>query len=96
MTTAGYDLIGHGYSGVRRPDHRLAAAIWSALGDAASVVNVGAGTGSYEPHDRDVIAIEPSEVMIAQRPSNAAPASSWWSLALPAAAKPPSSISPAE
>lgn len=74
LTTAGYNLMGHGYSGVRRPDPRLAAAVWSALGDAASVVNVGAGTGSYEPPDRDVVAIEPSEVMIAQRPSNAAPA----------------------
>ena len=74
MATASYDLMGHGYSGVRRPDPRLAAAIWSALGDAARVVNVGAGTGSYEPHDRDVIAIEPSEVMIAQRPADAGPA----------------------
>jgi SAM-dependent methyltransferase len=72
QAAAGYNLMGHGYSGVRRPDPRLAAGIWSALGDAASVVNVGAGTGSYEQHDRDVIAIEPSEVMIAQRPANAA------------------------
>lgn len=72
MSTAGYDLIGHGYGGVRRPDPRIAAAISSALGDAASVVNVGAGTGSYEPRDRDVVAVEPSEVMIAQRPPDAA------------------------
>jgi SAM-dependent methyltransferase len=70
---SGYDAIGRGYGGVRRPDPRLAAPILSALGDAASVVNVGAGTGSYEPGDRAVIAVEPSEVMIAQRPAGAAP-----------------------
>lgn len=52
----------------------MAEPIWRALGDARSVVNVGAGTGSYEPHDRDVIAVEPSAVMIAQRPPDAAPA----------------------
>jgi SAM-dependent methyltransferase len=75
--------MGHGYGDVRRPDPRLAAAIWSALGDAASVVNVGAGTGSYEPDDRDVIAIEPSEVMIAQRPADAAPAVKATAEALP-------------
>jgi SAM-dependent methyltransferase len=75
--------MGHGYSGVRRPDPPIAAAIWLALGDAASVVNVGAGTGSYEPDDRDVVAIEPSEVMIAQRPTDAAPALKATSEALP-------------
>jgi SAM-dependent methyltransferase len=75
--------MGHGYSDVRRPDPRLAAAIWSALGDATSVVNVGAGTGSYEPGDRDVIPIEPSEVMIAQRPANAASAVKATAEALP-------------
>jgi SAM-dependent methyltransferase len=52
----------------------LADSIWQALGDARSVVNVGAGTGSYEPPDRRVTAVEPSEVMIAQRPPGAAPA----------------------
>jgi len=73
--TAGpaYDVIGRGYSWVRRPDPRLAQAIWRALGDARTVLNVGAGTGSYEPPDRWVLALEPSEVMIAQRPANAAP-----------------------
>jgi hypothetical protein len=80
---ASYNVMGHGYSDVRRPDPRLAAAIWSALGDAASVVNVGAGTGSYEPDDRDVIAVEPSEVMIAQRPADAAPAVKATAEALP-------------
>jgi SAM-dependent methyltransferase len=71
---ARYDTLGTGYAQIRRPDPRIAAAIRTALGDAESVVNVGAGTGSYEPTDRDVIAIEPSEVMIAQRPADAAPA----------------------
>jgi SAM-dependent methyltransferase len=52
----------------------LAEPIWRALGDAQSVVNVGAGTGSYEPPDLQVTAVEPSEVMIAQRPPGAAPA----------------------
>jgi SAM-dependent methyltransferase len=71
---ASYDTLGLHYSRIRRPDPRLAAAIWSALGDAESIVNVGAGAGSYEPSDRAVIAVEPSDVMIAQRPPGAAPA----------------------
>jgi SAM-dependent methyltransferase len=62
------------YSRFRRPDPRLAAQIHAALGPARSVVNVGAGAGSYEPEDREVIAVEPSEGMIAQRPASAAPA----------------------
>lgn len=74
MSAPAYDRIGLSYSGVRRADPRFEAAIWSALGDARSVLNVGAGAGSYEPLDRDVIAVEPSAVMIAQRPSSAAPA----------------------
>lgn len=73
MTEAGYDRIGRGYSDTRRADPRLAACIESALGDARSVLNVGAGAGSYEPTDREVTAIEPSAEMIAQRPSGAAP-----------------------
>ena len=68
-----YDDIGRSYSGHRRPDPRIARVINAALGDAQSVVNVGAGTGSYEPTDRAVVAVEPSSVMIAQRPANAAP-----------------------
>lgn len=67
-----YDNIGRGYAAHRRPDPRIAAAIRAALGDAASVVNVGAGSGSYEP-EQTVLAVEPSEVMIRQRPSGAAP-----------------------
>jgi SAM-dependent methyltransferase len=62
-----YDAIGKGYARYRRPDPRIAALINKALGDAASVINVGAGAGSYEPTDRPVTAIEPSATMIAQR-----------------------------
>jgi SAM-dependent methyltransferase len=68
-----YDAIGGKYAHVRRPDPRLAAMIEAALGDATSVVNIGAGTGAYEPPDRQVMAVEPSEVMIRQRPAGAAP-----------------------
>lgn len=67
-----YDSIGRNYSRLRRPDPRIASAIEAALGDAASVANIGAGTGSYEPSGRAAIAVEPSEVMIAQRPAGAA------------------------
>jgi ubiquinone/menaquinone biosynthesis C-methylase UbiE len=67
-----YDTIGRSYATTRREEPRIAAAIVGALGDARSVVNVGAGTGSYEPRDREVIAVEPSDVMISQRPPGAA------------------------
>lgn len=63
-----YDRIGVGYSNLRKPDVRIARAINDALGDARSVLNVGAGTGSYEPADRIVTALEPSALMISQRP----------------------------
>jgi SAM-dependent methyltransferase len=72
--SARYDEIGRGYAVTRREDPRLAALIEAALGDARTVVNVGAGTGSYEPRDRHVIAIEPSDVMAAQRPADRVPA----------------------
>ncbi len=62
-----YDLIGAGYAATRRENPRIAARIHAALNDARTVVNVGAGAGSYEPRDRRVIAVEPSEVMAAQR-----------------------------
>jgi SAM-dependent methyltransferase len=68
-----YDRIGIGYSEIRRPDPRIAARLEAALGDASTVLNVGAGTGSYEPAGREVTAVEPSETMIAQRPPGAAP-----------------------
>jgi SAM-dependent methyltransferase len=69
-----YDAIGRTYTATRQTEPRIAARIWAALDDARTIVNVGAGTGSYEPPDRDVTAVEPSAVMIAQRPPGAAPA----------------------
>jgi hypothetical protein len=68
-----YDTIGAAYTATRRTEPRIAAQVWAALGDARTVLNVGAGTGNYEPADRDVIAVEPSAVMRAQRPAGAAP-----------------------
>jgi len=68
-----YDAIGSTYTVTRRTEPRIAARIWAALGDARTVVNVGAGTGSYEPPDRDVTAVEPSGLMRAQRPAGASP-----------------------
>jgi SAM-dependent methyltransferase len=68
-----YDRIGRGYGAYRRPDARVAAAIDAALGEAVTMVNVGAGAGSYEPSGRRVVAVEPSAAMIAQRPPGAAP-----------------------
>jgi SAM-dependent methyltransferase len=69
-----YEHIGRGYARTRREDPELRTRIEAALGDARSVVNVGAGTGSYEPQDRYVIAVEPSDVMAAQRPPERVPA----------------------
>ena len=57
-----------GYTATRRTDPRIAARIWAALGDARTVLNVGAGTGSYEPADRSVVAVEPSAAMAAAHP----------------------------
>jgi SAM-dependent methyltransferase len=68
-----YDTIGATYGSTRRPDPRIAVQIHTALGDAATVVNVGAGAGSYEP-PQTMLAVEPSSVMIAQRPAGSAPA----------------------
>jgi SAM-dependent methyltransferase len=78
-----YDAIGRGYAQGRREDRRLARVIWAAMGDADTVLNVGAGTGSYEPPDRRVVAIEPSAVMRAQRPPDAAPCVAGSAEALP-------------
>lgn len=71
---ARYDEIGRTYGSIREADPRFARRIREALGDARTVVNVGAGTGSYEPRDLEVTAVDPSAVMIAQRPPGAAPA----------------------
>lgn len=69
---AKYDRIGVTYASTRQADPRVQAAIWAALGDARSVVNIGAGAGSYEP-PQTLLAVEPSLVMIAQRPFGLAP-----------------------
>ena len=69
-----YESIGGGYAAARRPDPRIQRLISAALGDARSVVNVGAGAGNYEPMDRQVVAVEPSPAMIAQRRAGAGPA----------------------
>jgi SAM-dependent methyltransferase len=68
-----YDRIGRSYVATRGEDPRIAAAIHAELGDARTVLNAGAGAGAYEPDDRDVTAVEPSAVMRAQRPPDAAP-----------------------
>ncbi len=78
-----YDTIGVGYRALRRPDPRIAAAITEALGSAGTVVNVGAGAGSYEPAERRVVAVEPSREMIRQRPTDAAPVVQASATALP-------------
>jgi hypothetical protein len=81
-----YDTIGQGYSSHRQPDPRWATLIHKQLQDARRIVNVGAGTGSYEPTDRattSVIAVEPSAVMVSQRPPDAAPAVRGSGTALP-------------
>ena len=69
---ASYDTIGVNYSDLRKPDSRIESAIGRALGSAKTVLNVGAGTGSYEPADRQVTAVEPSVEMIRQRRASAA------------------------
>lgn len=71
--TAVYDRIGVGYADLRVPDARIAAHLDAALGDARTVVNIGAGTGSYEPA-LELVAVEPSLVMLSQRPRGSAPA----------------------
>jgi SAM-dependent methyltransferase len=68
-----YDTIGATYTVTRRTEPRIAEQIWAALGEARTVLNVGAGTGSYEPPDRDVLAVEPSPLMRSQRLPDAAP-----------------------
>ncbi|BBB01569.1 hypothetical protein RVR_9050 [Actinacidiphila reveromycinica] len=71
---ADYGVIGGGYSAYRQPDPRIARVVADALGGARTVVNVGAGAGSYEPEDAEVVAVEPSATMRAQRPAHLAPA----------------------
>lgn len=83
MTSTRYDRIGMSYTRTRRTDPRVAAQINAALGDARTIVNIGAGTGSYEPADRGVVAVEPSPTMIAQRAAGAAPALRAYAESLP-------------
>ena len=78
-----YEQIGVGYARRRCPEPRIVAQLDAALGDARSVLNVGAGTGSYEPTGRRVVAVEPSPVMLAQRARSAAPAVQGVAEALP-------------
>jgi SAM-dependent methyltransferase len=78
-----YDTIGATYTVTRRTEPRIAEQVWAALGDARTVLNVGAGTGSYEPADRDVTAVEPSALMRAQRPSGGAPCLAGFAESLP-------------
>src|SRR4026208_692289 len=68
-----YEKIGVGYSAARGPDPRIVDRISEVLGDSKSVLNVGAGAGSYEPRDRIVVAVEPSAIMIGQRLVGSAP-----------------------
>lgn len=84
-THPAYETLGMTYSATREEDPRIAGLIRAALADAASVVNIGAGTGSYEPTDIPVIPVEPSPTMIAQRPSRAVPAIQGVAEALPVA-----------
>ena len=67
-----YDTIGKRYSDYRRSDARIAAAILSQIGQGKSIVNLGAGVGAYESNERNLIAVEPSRVMISQRPKSGA------------------------
>lgn len=69
-----YARYGVGYAGRRQTDPRIAARLHGALGPARTVLNVGAGAGSYEPTDCTVVAVEPSEAMVAQRAPHLSPA----------------------
>ena len=84
--TALYDRIGLNYAELRKPDPRIAAQIDAALGSARTILNVGAGTGSYEPQGREVTALEPSLEMIRQR-------SRAWCRAAPKSSPSPTTIS---
>jgi SAM-dependent methyltransferase len=72
-TAQRYDRIGVGYTSFRQPDPHIEAQIWGAVGTADRIVNVGAGTGSYERSGRGMVAVEPSDVMIRQRGAEGPP-----------------------
>lgn len=81
--SAKYDVIGINYAQLRKPDPRIAEVINAALGTAPTVLNVGAGTGSYEPADRSLVAVEPSREMVRKRSPSAAEALQASATALP-------------
>lgn len=70
MRSANYNIVGQHYSSLRKPDPVIARIIHSQLTDVLSIINIGAGTGSYEPLDKFIVAIDPSETMLAQRATN--------------------------
>lgn len=78
-----YDVLGRGYARRRQADARIGDRLMEGLGATGSLLNVGAGAGSYEPADRFVVAVEPSRVMADQRPAAAAPVVRAWAEALP-------------
>jgi SAM-dependent methyltransferase len=78
-----YDRIGVGYSDRRHADPRIAALVRGALDGCSSILNIGAGAGSYEPRDRSVVAVDPSMVMLKQRPPGSAPSVRATAAALP-------------
>jgi len=82
-TSPRYDTIGRNYTAHRRADPRWEAVVSARLGAADRILNVGAGTGSYEPSGRAVVAVEPSTVMLSQRPDGSAPAVRASAAALP-------------
>jgi len=80
---ANYGKIGPGYTNYRQPEPRIAEQILAALGNAKSILNIGAGAGSYEPTDRQVTAVEPSAAMRAQRPAHLSQAIDAYAESLP-------------
>jgi SAM-dependent methyltransferase len=72
MASANYEIVGQHYADLRRPDPRIARLIHAELEYVESVINVGAGTGSYEPEGKSLIAVEPSPTMVAQRKDQSA------------------------
>ena len=67
MSSANYEIVGQHYTSLRKPDPKIAKVIHAELDGAETIVNIGAGTGSYEPLDKQIAAVEPSDTMIAQR-----------------------------
>ncbi len=83
MNTFLYDTIGKRYKNYRHPDYRIAASISNYLSDSLKIINIGAGLGAYEPTDKNIVAVEPSSVMIGQRINNSVPVVQGCAEALP-------------